>query len=119
MNKRQEVISKEIQNQLGDIFREEYPGNIISVYDVVTSEDLKSAKIWIKIIGDPKIFNRIKKDKDKLRFRLASILKLKHAPDLEFYFLVEPENKPAPYRVYSQTEIKSFINDDQIKANTK
>ncbi len=86
MSKRQEAISKEIAKILSKYFLQDYPDAIVTVFDVVISEDLQRAKVWLKVIGDRKIFDTISKKKDRYRFLTAHSLKLKNAPYLEFIF---------------------------------
>lgn len=87
MAKRSELVSAEIQKILGHLFLSEYSGNIISVFDVITSKDLLKSSVWIKIIGNAHLFKKIYRDKDHHRYLLARKLSLRRVPDLEYYLV--------------------------------
>lgn len=83
MTKRVNQVAKEIQKRLGQLIQEDFPETITSVYDVIISKDLMSAKIWIKILG-PNVFPKILKNADIYRYELANSLKLRKIPELKF-----------------------------------
>lgn len=83
MTKRANQVAKEIQKRLGMLIQEDFPETIISVFDVIISDDLMSAKIWIKILG-LNVFSKILKKSDIYRYDLANSLKLRKTPELKF-----------------------------------
>lgn len=47
--------------------------------------------------------------RDDLGFREGQMIKAKK---IDKQIVIEPVEKPAPYRVYSQSELKQFLKDD-------
>ena len=92
MSLRTDKVSSLIREELGVILNREIDLNTIgfvTVTNVITSPDLKLAKVYISIFGDDDKQNNILKEvkllKYKFRKMLGSKLNLKFTPDLNFY----------------------------------
>ena len=91
--KRQAKISRLLQKELSEIFRQQTAkmGNVlVSVSTVRVSPDLSIAKVYLSIFPPEKsqeILDNIKRSSKKVRYDLAQQVKetLRKCPDLQFY----------------------------------
>jgi ribosome-binding factor A len=83
MKNRPEHLASEIRKQLALEIQADFQESIITITDVVTTPDLMHANVWIKILGK-NIFGSILKETPKYRAFIASKLKLRRAPELNF-----------------------------------
>jgi ribosome-binding factor A len=91
---RQQKISRLLQKDLGEIFREEgrshYHGVLISVTKVYISRDLGLARVYLSLFGKDreKIFENIEGRAHEFRGRLGNLVRhqLRVVPNLEFFF---------------------------------
>jgi ribosome-binding factor A len=88
---RSERVSEVIKRGLSEVFnfhRDEFSGTLITVTGVRPSKDLKSASIWISVYGDHEkrleILQLIQESSGRIRFNLASRVRLKYVPELHF-----------------------------------
>jgi ribosome-binding factor A len=85
-------VNAEIQKLVGIIIKElnnpAIENTIVSVTDVKTTEDLDISKIYISVFDKDKqedVLNQIKHSANFIRKTLASRLKIRKIPYLEFY----------------------------------
>jgi len=89
---RQKKVAGLIQKEMSMLFQKkasDYMYKLISVTIVRMSPDLGSAKVYLSIFPEDKkeeVFAEIKKDKNTLRYELASIIKkqVRRIPELQF-----------------------------------
>ncbi|OIN88983.1 hypothetical protein AUJ40_02745 [Candidatus Berkelbacteria bacterium CG1_02_42_45] len=74
--------------------------------------NLKTDEQWLKILGKGMI-TIPKKWRSQLNINIGNLVRARKNGDL---LIIEPPDKPAPYRVYSQKELESFIASDQPKS---
>lgn len=86
-------INMEVQRELGTIIRELKDPRIAVMTTVVAVEvatDLKTAKIFISVLGDDKAkedtMEGLKSAKGFIRKELARTINLRNTPDLEFVY---------------------------------
>ncbi len=84
----QELIKRELGN---DIQREyDFKGVLVSLHDVEMPPDLKSAKVFIGVIGDQNraadIIERLNAERGMIQGRLAKRVVLRNTPRLHFIF---------------------------------
>ena len=70
---------------------------------------------WLKILGKGMV-TIPKKWRTDLKIEIGSLVRARKDGDS---LIIEPPDKPAPYRIYSQSELENFIKDDQPKAKKK
>ena len=89
---RQKKVAGLIQKEMSMLFQKkasDYMYKLISVTIVRMSPDLGSAKVYLSIFPEDKkeeVFAEIKKDRNTLRYELASIIKnqVRRIPELQF-----------------------------------
>lgn len=84
-------INELLQHEIADILEkiiERRSGSLVSVTEVKTTPDLKFAKVYISILGplEPKreIFKSIQKNRALIQSSIASVIKIKYTPVLDF-----------------------------------
>lgn len=75
--------------------------------------NLKTNEEWLKILGKGMV-TIPKKWRTELNINIGSLVRARKDGDS---LIIEPFEKPAPYRVYSQSELENFISDDLLKLN--
>jgi ribosome-binding factor A len=92
MSIRTERVASTIKEEIGSILIREYSDKsygFITVTDVNVTADLKIAKIYFSIFGDPAVQERtmamLENEKQHIRGLVASHLRLKFMPALQFY----------------------------------
>lgn len=105
-----ELLQHEIANILERII-ERKSGSLVSVTEVKTTPDLKFAKVYISILGplEPKreIFKAIQKNRALIQASIASVIRIKYTPVLDFTL---------DKRLEAGDKVISMIND--MDANT-
>jgi ribosome-binding factor A len=93
MSVRSDKVSEEIKHQINGVLSRDLEGlglGLVTVTQVVVSNDIKSAKVYISFIGNKLVpaecINRINLKKKQIRMHLASRLYLKNIPELFFYY---------------------------------
>lgn len=71
---------------------------------------VKSDQQWLKVLGKGMV-TIPKKWRVALKIDIGNMVKAKKVGDS---LVIEPADKPAPYRVYSQAEMENFIAGDQM-----
>lgn len=86
-----ERINEDIKYYLSKIILEDVKLKkdlaIVTITSVSTTKDLKHAKIYISIFGTKYInqtFEELKKQKGSIKKKLATVLKARNIPDIEF-----------------------------------
>lgn len=90
---RLDLINAEIQKSLShtltyDMYSEELRGAFVTVTKVVTTPDLKYAKVFLSVFPDAnkeKVFNCLKNSVTFLRREVAKNVKLRVVPELHLY----------------------------------
>lgn len=92
MTIRAERVSSLIKEEIGAILIREYNGQTVgftTVVDVRMSPDLKIAKVYFSVFGSPdvqeKAMSWLEQEKPHIRGLLASHLRMKFTPALQFY----------------------------------
>jgi ribosome-binding factor A len=92
MSIRAERVSSLIKEEVGAILIREYQGQTVgftTVTDVRMSPDLKIAKVYFSVFGKPEIQEKtmewLEQEKPHIRGLLASHLRMKFVPALQFY----------------------------------
>ena len=105
MSRVNELIQREIADILEKII-DRHSGILVSVTEVVTTPDLKHAKVYISILGSTeqkrKYFRNVEKHRVIIQTTIASHVKLKYTPVLDFTF---------DHRVEKTNKVLSIIND--------
>jgi len=85
-------VGSELKRELAQILTsemEEYRGKFITVTEVRLSKDLAYADVWVSVMGDKpikdKIMQRLAADAWYLRKALAGKIYLRHLPELRFF----------------------------------
>ena len=80
-----------LKRKLGEVIRQELPleqAGLVSVNDVQVSSDLKSASVYISILGDPEQRRRglalLNEQRSRIQTRLGHAVVLKYTPVLRF-----------------------------------
>lgn len=76
---------------------------------------VKTDQQWLKVLGKGMV-TIPKKWRLALNINIGNMVKAQKVGDS---LVIEPADKPAPYRVYSQAELESFIAEDQIEPRKK
>ena len=75
-----DILSREIQDP-------QFQNQLISVTDVDVSNDMRHAKIFLSIMGEPEhqqqLFNLLNEYKPRIRHELGQRIRLRYTPDLE------------------------------------
>jgi len=77
--------------------------------------NLKTDEEWLKILGKGMV-TIPKKWRAELNINIGSLVRARKDGDT---LIIEPKDKPAPYRIYSQSELENFIADDQPEIKRK
>lgn len=77
--------------------------------------NLKTNEEWLRILGKGMV-TIPKKWRTELKINIGSIVRARKDGGS---LIIEPADKPVPYRIYSQKELENFIADDQPKAKKK
>lgn len=84
-------INELLQHEIADILEriiERKSGSLVSVTEVNTTPDLKFAKVYISILGPEEnkkeIFRSIEKQRVFIQSSIASVIKIKYTPVLDF-----------------------------------
>ena len=92
MTIRTERVASLIKEEIGAILTREYAGSGIgftTVTDVRMTPDLKIAKVYFSVFGSPEVQSKsmalLEDEKQHMRGILASRLRLKFVPALQFY----------------------------------
>lgn len=105
MTRINELIQREIAGLLEKII-ERHNGILLSVTEVITTPDLKHAKVYISILGNEGLKRNYLKDIEKhraaIQSSIASHIKLKYTPILNFIL---------DHRVEKADKILSLINE--------
>ncbi len=84
------VIREEISNLLQEQVKDPRLGNFISITQVVTSPDLKHAKIYISFLGSPEqkqeALDALTRATGFFRRELTKNLRLRRIPELSFHW---------------------------------
>ena len=87
MSRVNELIQREIANLLEKMI-ERHSGILVSVTEVVTTPDLKHAKVYISILGSAEqkrnYFKNVEKHRVSIQSAIGSHIKLKYTPVLDF-----------------------------------
>jgi len=94
MTRRTERLNSVIQQEVSQLLREQVNdprlNSLISITRVITSADLRHAKIYVSSFGDnvdkKEILEGFNAASGFLRCQLAARLQLKHMPELSFQF---------------------------------
>lgn len=77
--------------------------------------NLKTNEEWLKILGKGMV-TIPKKWRTELNISIGSLVRARKDGDS---LIIEPADKPAPYRIYSQSELETFIADDLTEIKKK
>jgi len=109
-------INELLQHEIADILEkiiERRSGSLVSVTEVKTTPDLKFAKVYISILGplEPKreIFKSIQKNRALIQSSIASVIKIKYTPVLDFTL---------DKRFEDGDKVLSMINDMEHESDT-
>jgi ribosome-binding factor A len=115
MSIRAEKVSDEIQHQLAEVLSKDLAGlnlGLVTVTKVVTSNDLRVAKVFISFLGNKestdKCLEKINSKKKQIRMHLSSRLYLRYMPELLFY-----HDDTAEYASKIEKLIKQIHKDEK------
>jgi ribosome-binding factor A len=119
MSVRTEKVASLVKHELGTIISREFSGGELgfsTVTEVKMTADLKIAKVYVSIYGQPDVkertLARLENEKAYLRGQLAAHLNLRFTPSLQFY------NDDTMDRVqHLESLIKQIHHDDQRRNN--
>jgi len=78
-----ELLKREISHTLQRDF--DFPGALVSVTDVVTTQDLREAKVLISIMGQKSgVFEKISGKRGLIQTKVSKRVVLKHFPIFDF-----------------------------------
>ena len=83
--------------------------------DKMPNTNLKTNETWLRILGKGMV-TIPKKWRSELNINIGSLVRARKDGET---LIIEPADKPAPYRLYSQSELENFIADDQTKNKKK
>ncbi len=90
-NLRHQRVGELLKREIGEIIRQNYPIDqygLISVVDIEMGSDLKSARVFIGVVGTDTqkqaAIRKIKKDKGSIQKTVGSKVILKYLPQLRF-----------------------------------
>lgn len=93
MSIRTEKVSEEIKHQVSSVLSKDLAElrlGLVTVTKVIASPDLLSARIYLSFIGNKEptdvCLEKVNGMKKQIRMHLASKIKLKNIPELNFYF---------------------------------
>lgn len=93
MSIRTEKVSEEIKHQISEVLSKDLAGmgmGLVTVTKVWTAPDLLSSRIYLSFIANKEpaamCVKKIEGMKKPIRMHLASRIKMKHVPELNFYF---------------------------------
>ena len=93
MSIRSEKVSEEIKHKISKVLTKDLAGlglGLITVTNVVTSKDLRVAKVYLSFLGNEKpaeeCITKVNFRKKDIRMHLSSNLYLKYMPELFFYY---------------------------------
>jgi ribosome-binding factor A len=112
MSRVNELLQREIADLLEKMI-ERHRGILVSVTEVVTTPDLKHAKVYISILGNEEqkqnYFREVEKHRILIQSAIASHIKLKYTPVLDFVL----DN-----RIEKANKVLSIINELEQKENS-
>ena len=95
MSRRSERVADLIREEVSDLLRKEVDdprlktGVLVSVTDVEVSEDLRHAKVFVSVLGDPQLakdaFAALRRAEGFLRRGLGPRLDLRYLPEVHIY----------------------------------
>lgn len=91
MDNKREHLKSEIEKLILTMLRYDFPGVVITVRDIIISQDFMEVKIWIKILGNENI-RHINSNIFRYRKGLAKKLKLRFVPKI--IFLLDDSDLP-------------------------
>jgi len=77
--------------------------------------DLKTNEAWLKILGKGMV-TLPKKWRTELNINIGSLVRIRKDGDS---LIIEPLDKPAPYRLFSQSELEHFLDEDQLETKAE
>lgn len=90
-NLRHQRVGELLKREIGEIIRQNYPIDqygLISVVDIEMGSDLKSARVFIGVVGTDSqkqaAIRKLKKDKGAIQKTVGSKVILKYLPQLRF-----------------------------------
>lgn len=94
MTRRAERVSNLIRHEISELLKEQVNDprlkSLISVTEVVTTDDLRHAKVFISVLGNEtektEVLKGFRAASGFLRRELAGCLKLRYTPELSFHF---------------------------------
>ncbi len=88
---RHERVRKLLKREIGELIRRQYSlerHGLITVADIQMGSDLKSARVFIGVVGDSRqkqnALQRLQKDRPAIQQEIASRVILKYLPQLRF-----------------------------------
>jgi len=88
---RSKRVSEVIKRGLSEVFsanRSDFSDTLITVTEVRPSRDLKYAKVWVSVFGErekrQEVLMTLQGMSGRIRFNLASRIRLKYVPELQF-----------------------------------
>ncbi len=112
MTRVNELIQREIANLLEKMI-ERHSGVLVSVTEVITTPDLKHAKVYISVMGSPEqkrnYFKNVEKHRVLIQSAIASHIKIKYTPVLHF---------TQDHRVEEANNVLSIINELEKKEDS-
>lgn len=121
MTRRAERVSSLIQQEISKLLREQVNDprltSLISVTRVVTSPDMRHAKVFVSTLGDAtnktEILQGFAAAAGFLRRQLAHRLRLKHMPELSFYLDDSIERGAAVLELIEKVATETVKDEDE------
>lgn len=121
MTRRAERVSSLIQQEISKLLREQVNDprltSLISVTRVVTSPDMRHAKVFVSTLGDAtnktEILQGFAAASGFLRRQLAHRLRLKHMPELSFYLDDSIERGAAVLELIEKVATETVKDEDE------
>jgi len=87
MSRRLDKVNQLLLEQLAKLIQEEFSGQLVTVTNVETAADLKSAKVWISVYNqdEEEILSQLAKKAPYFQGYLGKKLFIKNIPKLSFF----------------------------------
>ncbi len=119
-NLRHQRVGELLRREIGEIIRQTYPIDqygLISVVDIAMGSDLKSARVYIGVVGEKSqkaaAIRRLQKDRIAIQQGVASRVILKHLPQLRFVLDASMERGDRVLKIIEELEQADSENESE------